>query len=191
MDPVSMDESQIRRRTLPVRGPSTPLARHPDDGWKLARPYPLGQNAQRALDHLVIVLCPSAPAPSSPEIFARVTLHVRHFMSYMPAVAARALLLCVFLLEWAPIWLLQSTSRLSNLPRERASELINEMVHGRFAFLRTVVVAVRGLVLSAYFDQDEVQKSIGYEPIPFLEERIQRRRALLAVPVPAREGGSR
>ena len=155
------------------------------------RPFPLGTGAARALAGLIVALCPASPAPTSREIFDRVDLHVRHFMTYMPPLAARGFWLCIVLLDWAPLWLFQSAHRLSALPRARASALLSEMVDGRFAFLRTIVVAVRGLVLNAYFDQDEVQKAIGYEPIPFLEERIERRRVLLLAPVPARAGGYR
>ena len=191
IDHGALEESHVRKRTLPVRRATTPLARHPDDGWKLALPFPLGTAAVRALAGLIIALCPASPAPSSRELFERVALHVRHFMSYMPPVAARGFWLCLFLLEWAPLWLFQGASRLSALPRARASQLLSEMVHGRFSFLRTVVLAVRGLVLNAYFDQDEVQKAIGYEPIPFLQERMQRRSVLLLTPAPARAGGYR
>ncbi|MNC92104.1 hypothetical protein D3C83_84730 [compost metagenome] len=65
------------------------------------------------------------------------------------------------------------------------------MVHGRYAFLRTLVVAVRGLVLSAYFDQDEAHKALGYAPIPFIRERIQRRQLLLLKPALAHAGGAK
>jgi hypothetical protein len=111
-------------------------------------------------------------------------------MRYMHPLAAWGFCLCLGLLDWAPRLLLVSARRLHALGRQRASRLLSEMVGGRFAFLRTLVVAVRGLVLSAYFDQDEVHAAIGYAPLPFLRERVERRKALLAAPA-ARVGGVR
>jgi len=185
------EDSRVQRKSLPV-STADGIARHPRDGWKLARPYPLGTRARRTLRALIVTLCPSAPAPSSPELFDRVELHVRHFMSYMHPLAARGFWLCLMLLDWAPRLLFVSVKRLHALGRKRTSELLGEMVHGRFSFLRTLVVAVRGLVLSAYFDQEEVHRAIGYRPVPFLTERRDRRRLLLAPPpVEVRVGGVR
>jgi hypothetical protein len=45
--------------------------------------------------------------------------------------------------------------------------------------LRTLVLAVRGVILSAYFDQNEVHRAIGYSPLPFLTRRMALRRRLL------------
>lgn len=180
------EDSHVRSKRPQIRGARAPLARHPDDGWQLAEPYPLGATARRSLRALIVTLCPAAPAPSSPELFDRVELHVRHFLRYMHPVAAWGFRLCLILLDWAPRFLFVSVKRLHALGRARASRLLSEMVSGRFAFLRTLVVAVRGLVLSAYFDQDEVHQAIGYAPLPFMKERVERRRLLLLPPTPER-----
>ncbi len=179
------EDSHIRKRMLPVRSPRAPLSRHPDDGFELAEPYPLGHAARRALRALIVIMCPSAPAPNPPDMVDRLELHLRRFMAYMPRVAAFAMWLSVMILDWSPVFLFQSIHRMHALGRARASALITEMVSGRFSFLRSVVVAVRGLTLSAYFDQEEVHRAIGYSPLPFLRERIERRRLLLAAPEPA------
>jgi len=186
----AFEDSHVRRRKLPTRDARAPLARHPDDGWQLAEPYPLSTARLRALRGIIVALCPAAPAPSSPELFARVELHVRCFMRYMHPLAAWGLSLCLLLLDWAPRFLFVSVRRLHALGRARASRLLADMVGGRVALLRTLVVAVRGLVMSAYFDQDEVHAAIGYAPLPFLRERVERRRLLLA-PAPVRLGGAR
>lgn len=188
------EDSFVRRKRLPVQSARAPLSRHPDDGWVMADPYPLGTAARRSLRALIVTLCPAAPAPNSPELLDRVELHVRHFLRYMHPLAAWGFTLCLVLLDWAPRFLFVSVKRLHALGRSRASRLLSEMVSGRFAFLRTLVVAVRGLVLSAYFDQDEVHQAIGYAPLPFLSERVERRRLLLGaapLPAPARAGGLR
>lgn len=185
------EDSHVRTKRPQLRPAAAPLSRHPDDGWKLAEPYPLGAAKRRSLRALIVTLCPAAPAPCSPELFDRVELHVRHFLRYMHPLAAFGFGLCLLLLDWAPRFLFVSVKRLHALSRARASRLLSDMVSGRFAFLRTLVVAVRGLVLSAYFDQDEVHQAIGYAPLPFLRERVERRRLLLLGPEPARAGGVR
>lgn len=186
----AFEDSHVRRTRLPVRVARAPLSRHPDDGWQMAEPYPLGPGALSALRALIVTLCPSTPAPSSPELFRRVELHVLQHMRYMHPLVAWGFRLCLWLLDWAPRYLFVSVRRLQALGRRRASRLLSEMVSGRFAFLRTLVVAVRGLVLSAYFDQDEVHAAIGYAPVPFLRERVERRKALMAAPA-LRAGGVR
>lgn len=189
-DRSALEESHVRKRRLPVRGPRAPLTRHPDDGWTLARPYPLGTATRRAFIALIVAIIPAAPAPTAPDMVERVEMHVRRFLSYMPPLAGRAVWACILLLEWAPIFLLQSWHRMHALPPERVSALLTEMVSGRFSFMRNVVVAVRGLVLNAYFDQEEVHRAMGYEPIPFLRDRMERRRELL-LPAEVRVGGVR
>lgn len=178
-DSGAYEPSHVRTKRLPVAQARAPLARHPDDGFVLADPYPVGTTTRRALRALITVLIPGAPAPSTPDMVDRIELCVRRFMAYMHPLSARALVLCILLLDCAPLYLFRGFRRLYALERRRASRLLSEMVHGRYAFLRTLVVAIRGLVFSAYFDQDEVHRAIGYEPLPFLRERILRRRLLL------------
>lgn len=188
----SLEESHVRKRPLDVPSARAPLARHPDDGFVLARPYPLGPASLRALNALIVAICPPPPAPTAPDMIERVAAHVRHFMSYMPPLAGRGFWLCMMLLDWAPLFLFAASSRLHKLSPARASALLTEMVSGRYAFLRTVVVAIRGLILNAYFDQDEVHRAIGYEPLPFIRERIERRQQLLVLqPARAHAGGMR
>jgi hypothetical protein len=177
---TAFEDSRVQKRRLTMHAPSHALMRHPDDGIVCAEPYPLGGAARRALRALTRLICPPPPAPQPERLVDEVELTVRRFMSYMPPLAARALWLCLLLLDWAPLYLCQSFHRLHALGRERGSALLTEMVHGRYSALRTMVVAVRGLILSAYFDQDVVHRAMGYAPLPFMTERIARRRRLLA-----------
>lgn len=186
----AFETSHVRKKHLPLRAARAPLSRHPDDGWQLAEPGRLGPATLRSLRALIVTLCPSAPAPCSPALFARVELHVRQHMSYMPPLAGWGFRLCLWLLDWAPRFLFVSVKRLHALGRPRASRLLSAMVRGRVALLRTIVVAVRGLVLSAYFDQDEVHEALGYAPLPFLSERVARREHLVSEPL-TRMGGVR
>jgi len=42
-----------------------------------------------------------------------------------------------------------------------------------------LMVGPLGLFMSTYFDQDYAHEAIGYDPVPFVQERIDRRRRLL------------
>lgn len=128
---------------------------------------------------LICVLLPPPPAPQLPDIVDRVELYVRRFMAHMHPLAARGMWLAIVLLDWAPRLLLRSVRRLHQLDRDSASRILTSMVSGGSSLLRTPVISVRALVLSAYFDQDEVHQAIRYAPVPFIRDRMQLRERLL------------
>jgi hypothetical protein len=174
-------------RKLVVIADAPSLSRHPNDGWQPADPYPMASFVRRALRAVVLALCPPPPAPQLPDLVPRIELHVRSFMSYMHPLAARGLWLAILLLDWAPRVLFKSVHRLQGLDRERGAHILEAMTKSRVNIVRTLVVAVRGLVLCAYFDQDEVHEALNYRPIPFLRNRLARRQELLR-PAHARAG---
>jgi hypothetical protein len=91
------------------------LKRHPDDGWKLADPYPMSTRLLVRFRALIQAICPPPPAPWSPEIARRVELYVRSFMRYMHPIVAFAMCLSIAVLDWAPRLLFISTRRLHRL----------------------------------------------------------------------------
>ncbi len=172
-------ESSHTRLALPVVDSTPSLARHPHDSWQAAEPYPMGRSARRTLSAIIAAILPPPPAPSGEEMVNRVEHTIRSWMPYMHWLAARGLWLSVLILEWAPLLLWYRFSRFHKLKRQDAAKLLSEMVHGRYSFLRMLVVALRGVTMSAYFDQDEVHQAMQYAPVPFMRERITRRRNLL------------
>jgi hypothetical protein len=170
------------RRALPLQRDPRPLARHPDDGWLLAEPYPMSASVRSALRAVILAICPPAPAPDSPAIVDEVELYVRRFMRYMHPLAARGLWLTFIVLDWLPRLMLKSVKRLRGLERAEAARLLAVVVKSRFAMLRMLCIGVRGAILSGYFDQDEVHRALGYSPIPFLTEKTALRRARLEAP---------
>jgi hypothetical protein len=156
------------------------LARHPADGWVMADPHPMGPWVRRAFHAVIRAVVPPLPAPQPPELVERIELYVRRFMSYMHPLAALGLMIGFVLLDWAPRLLFRSWHRLQGLGRSEAARMLDALLSSRIQLLRTVVVAVRGAILSAYFDQDEVHRALGYSPVPFMRERILRRRQLSA-----------
>jgi hypothetical protein len=177
--------SAKKRRSLTLQRDARPLARHPDDGWLLADPYPMSEFTRRALRGVIHAICPPPPAPYSVALVDNVELYVRRFMRYMHPLAARGLWLTFLLLDFLPLLLLKG-SRLQKLDREPGAKLLSSLAHSRFGILRLLCVGVRGAILSGYFDQDEVHKVLGYAPIPFISERTALRQArLLPAPIEA------
>lgn len=158
---------------------SLPLfPRHPEDGFEMADPYPMSARAQRALLGQVRVICPSdSVAGDHAEAIA---LHVRRVLRYMHPLTALGFVVTVHLLAWSPLWRFAGLTTLHRLPRERASAILDGMAHSRVAGIRMLVVALRGVVLSTYFDQARVHEALGYEPVPFLAERVALRGRILA-----------
>lgn len=156
------------------------LARRPADGWVRARPYAMSSPVRRAFHGLILAIVPPPPAPAPDDLVARIDAHVRLHMAYMHWTSARGLALVFLLVSWLPVALLWSGRPLHRLPRERAAALLTRLARSSSPLARTLVIAVRGSISSAYFDQDEVHRAMGYEPLPFLRERIARRAQLLA-----------
>jgi hypothetical protein len=149
------------------------LERHPDDGWQMARPYKMNGSTRKAFRGLIRAICPTEPAV--PDIVDRVELHVRRTMPYMPGVVAFGLVLGFHLLDWAPRFLFRHARRIRRLDVARAQEVLNKLAESRFSPLRTLLYAVRGLILSTYFDQREAHDAIGYNPIPYIRSRMRMR----------------
>jgi hypothetical protein len=174
--PATASERFVRLRLAEV-GPS--LERHPNDGFRLADPYPLGAAALRTLRALVLALCPPAPAPHSADLMNRVELGARRLLRYMHPVVARTLALGLALLDWLPLLTLTSGLRLHRLDGARARKLLGKWARSPFRLLRLLIVGLRGLVLCVYFDQSEVHAAMRYAPVPFLKSRLAKRALLL------------
>lgn len=161
------------------------LERRPDDGWIRADPWPLGEGSRRALRSLADALIPPPPAPRPPDILDRVEAHVRFTLPYMPRLNAHGFMLLVRLVDLSPLWRLKALSRLSRLPRERACEILAGLTHSRLMALRQLMLAIKGLILPAYFDQDEIHVALGYDPRGFMAQRVDLRGRLMAGEAPA------
>ena len=164
------------------------MKRHPEDEFLLADPYPMSPSARQALRGAIRVLCP--PRPSFPDLEDRIELHVRRMLQYMPKAVALGFSLAALLVDWAPVWRFVALGRLGALPRDRAERVLTEMSTSRWSVVRTMLVAVRGLVLSTFYDQDEVHEAMRYRPMPFLTERVQAREQLLAIAPKPKPGRS-
>jgi len=178
--PQSEPRPQAGLATQAAQAPPERIAgRHPDDDWELAEPYPMGPATLSAFRAQLRALCPSAPAPWSAELSSKVERSARVSLSYLPPLLGLGFLLAIHLLDWSPIWRLRAARRLQNLERDRASQLLQQLGDSRFKPFRLLIMGSRAIVLSTYYDQEEVHQALDYDPLPFLQERNELRRRLL------------
>ncbi len=157
------------------------LRRHPRDGFRRAKLFPMGPGSRRALKTLIVALCPSTPAPAGPQIQHHVEVAVRLWMAYMPRWLARVLWLSFFLIEWSPLWCGCGLRRLSNLPPRRRARVIARLTRNKFAVVRRLIFTLNGMLLCAYFDHAAVHRELGYAPVPFMLSRVELRKRLLSM----------
>ncbi|MCB9506486.1 MAG: hypothetical protein H6697_02320 [Myxococcales bacterium] len=150
------------------------------DRWAVGDPYPIAAPGGAALGALIRAICPPPPAPQFPDLEARVAMQARTLMRYMPRPVAWGLRAAFRLLDHSPRLLLMSHRRLRGLAPEQARAVIARLAASPFAPVRELVYAVRGIILSVYFDQDEVHRALGYDPRAFVSERVAVRGRLLA-----------
>jgi hypothetical protein len=182
--PLEPESSGTRtRRSLSVIGPQATgsLERHPRDGWRRARLFPMGRGARRALKGLILALCPTSfDAPQGPSVEHHVEVYVRFWMSYMPRWMARGIWLALFIMEWSPLWSGQGLRRLSTLPPRRRARVVARLSRSRFFIVRRFLLVFNSLFMSAYYDNDRVHRALRYAPVPFVRGRIALRRELLS-----------
>ena len=159
-------------------GLSALVTRHPQDGWVAAAPYPLGRAGRRAMRSVIRLMCPPAPAPSVEPMMERVETHILRLLRYMPRVVAWGVRAAFVLLDHAPRLLFASHRRLSGLSPEAGSLVLARLAASPFGPVLEAIKAIRGLVLSSYFDQDEVHEAMHYAPGTFMRERIALRERL-------------
>ena len=155
------------------------VVRHPADGWIAADAYPMGRYTRRALAGLTRVMCPPPPAPQLDDLEARVASQVGLMLSYMRPLVAFGFCAAVVILDLAPLWRLGSWRRVQSLDAELAARVLGEIGTSKLPGLRLLMLGVRGMILSVYFDQDEVHRAIHYAPVPFIEQRIALRKRIL------------
>jgi hypothetical protein len=173
-------------RKLPMLDASKPgdARRHPDDGYPIADPYPVDAKTEKAIRSLMRVLLPEGAAPRSAELDEQVYHQMLVGLMYMPEQSAKGILAVFRLLEWAPVWRMKSRKPLSELPRDEGSKILAEIASSRLLPMRLLMLAPKGLLFSAYYDQDEVHRALDYDPVGFTRERIALRQRILAGETP-------
>lgn len=154
--------------------PSPVLQRHPDDSWTLATPRRVS-----ARMHSVLLVLADAIIPTKPRTdttLEEVTRHALVCLQYMPQSSARLFLVGMRLLNWAPVWRFRGLRPLTQLSREQARRHLVAVTQSRWLPIRLSMYGPLGLFMSTYFDQDCAHRAIDYDPVPFVQSRIELRR---------------
>lgn len=157
--------------------PSPVLQRHPDDSWTLAVPRKVSPRTERVLLALADAIIPTSPRTAT--TLTDVTRHALVCLQYMPESSARLFLVGMRLLNWAPLWRLRGLRPLTKLSREQAHHHLVAVTRSRWLPVRLSMYGPLGLFMSTYFDQDYAHRAIDYDPVPFVESRIELRRRWL------------
>ncbi len=166
-------------------------SRHPQDGWILADPVALSSSSERALRGLVLALLPPAPAPRPEGMEARIEQHVRRMLAYLPPTLRLGFVLLTHVLDWSPLWRFASLKPVHSLPPGQASAILAGVATSRWLPIRLMMLAPKALILSTYYDQDEVHAALDYAPRAFIQERLSYRETLLgAADVSAAQKGA-
>ncbi len=150
------------------------LQRHPDDSWTLAAPRTVNPRTQRVLLALADAIMPASPRTET--TLEDVTRHALVCLQYMPRSSAMAFVAGMRLLNWAPLWRLRGLRPLTRLSRDEARRHLVAVTQSRWLPVRMLMYGPLGLFMSTYFDQDCAHRAIDYDPVPFVEERIELRR---------------
>jgi hypothetical protein len=162
--PIEATESPTRRRHYqPSLSPTV------DDGW-IIDGRPLSSSTERALAGLVRGLCP--PEPPLENLEDRMASCARRMTAYMHPTTAWGFWFSVHALDWSPIWRLRGWRRIQHLTPEAAATALTELDASRWVIIRSMLVAVRAIILSQFFDQPEVHEAMGYTPVGFTRQRI-------------------
>lgn len=154
------------------------IDRHPRDQFRFADPWPMSPAMIARFHGLIRAFTPAEPVV--PDMEVRIEQQVRRMMRYMQPVIARAFVAALVTLDLAPVWMFRRWARLQDLPREEAGQLLSAIQHGPVGLLADMVMAARAAVLAPYYDLEEIGRHIGWEPGPFMRERVGLRQRLLA-----------
>lgn len=172
-----------KRRVLELveemRRPGEAL-RHPEDGYPIAPPYPVGATTEHAIRSVMRILLPEGDAPRSPELDERVYRQMLVSLQYMSATSAKGILGVFHLLEWIPITRFGRPSRLSKLSREEGTAIFRAIESSPLLPVRLLLLAPKALVFSSYFDQPDVHDALDYHPREFTLERIAVRERIVS-----------
>lgn len=154
------------------------LLRHPKDAFVMAEPWPMSPATVRAFHGVIRALCP--PLPVVPDLEVRIEQQVRRMMRYMQPTIAKAFIAGLAVIDLAPVWRFKKLKRLHQLPAAEACDILTQMQDSKIALLGDMVVGMRAAVLGPYYDLEEVGRHIGWEPGPFMRERVRARELLMA-----------
>lgn len=166
---MTLDREQIAREM--GRPGDGSLLRHPKDTFVFAEPWPMSPAVVRMFHGVIRAMVPTEPV--IPDMEARIEGQVRRMMRYMNPFVATAFTVALRVLDWAPVWLLKKARRLQELTPDEASAIITQLAASKVGLIGDMVAGARAAVLAPYYDLEEMGRHIGWEPAPFMRERLR------------------
>lgn len=105
---------------------------------------------------------------------------VDDFVPFMPALMRLGFPLGLLLLQWGTFVTMVAAKPFTLVSERVRERYLHRWAESPFALFRALAQGVRGLILSAYYEQPKVYEALGYDPKAYLEECRTRRAALVA-----------
>lgn len=152
-------------------GIRTPLTDEPKRRWNL------GKTSRAILASLAGTVLPAEGRDK--DTIGYVVRFVDDFVPFMPALMRRGFPLGLLLLQWGTLVTLVALKPFTLLSDRVRERYLHRWAKSPIALFRALAQGVRGLILSAYYEQPKVHRALGYTPKEFLEECRERRAALI------------
>ncbi len=177
--PVESPASPSKRRLTIATGEPGRAERHPDDGFPLADPRPFDPLTESVARAMIRAILPPPPAPRPEGIEDTILTHLRVMTQYMPFITGTGFFVLLHLLNFSPLWRGKKLATITRLDPEEASHILHDVASSKLLFVRMMMLAPKALIMSTYFDQDEIHEALRYDPKGFTKERIDFRKRLL------------
>lgn len=105
---------------------------------------------------------------------------VDDFVPFMPALMRVGFPWGLLLLQWGTFVTMVAAKPFTLVSARVRESYLHRWAKSPFALFRALAQGVRGLILSAYYEQPKVYEALGYDPKAYLEECRARRAVLVA-----------
>lgn len=112
------------------------------------------------------------------ETIDHVVKHVDGFVPFMPTLMRIGFPIGLLLIQWGTLVTLFALKPFTLLGDRVSQRYLRRWAESPFALFRALAQGVRGLILSAYYAQPDVYRTLGYKPEEYIEQ-CKAQRALL------------
>lgn len=158
--------------TIPTLGSHSPFQEEDSHRWNL------GRTSRAIVASLAGTVLPKEGRDR--ETINYVVRFVDDFIPFMPALMRLGFPLGLRLMQWGTLVSLVALKPFTLLSDRVRERYLHRWAESPFALFRALAQGVRGLILSAYYEQPKVHQALGYNPAAFLVECRAKREALVA-----------
>lgn len=157
--------------TIPSLGNNSPFQDESSRRWNL------GKTSRAIVASLAGTVLPKEGRDR--ETIRYVVRFVDDFIPFMPTLMRLGFPLGLLLMQWGTVVSLIALKPFTLLSDRLRERYLHRWSESPFALFRALAQGIRGLILSAYYEQPKVQLAMGYTPADFLVECRARREALI------------